>query len=197
MFQKLLFLSSCVLSHFCHPQEKGHWSAHSSSPPPQPGQSARRHRHRDGTHCPQSEAVLTLSVRGCHWLWGAKLDTIQESWSCTSKFIPSRKPHVCTRTYALECLFQDGFPGGSDSKASAHNAGDLGSIPGSRRSTGEGNGNPLQHPCLEKSHGRGSLIGYTPWGRKESDTTEWLHFHFLFLLIFFLWKISNIYWYRS
>ena len=42
-----------------------------------------------------------------------------------------------------------GFPGGSDSKASAYNVGDLGSIPGSGRSPGEGNGNPLQHSCLE------------------------------------------------
>ena len=42
-----------------------------------------------------------------------------------------------------------GFPGGSDSKASACNVGDLGSIPGSRRSPGEGNGNPLHHSCLE------------------------------------------------
>ena len=41
------------------------------------------------------------------------------------------------------------FPGGSDSKASAYNAGDLGSIPGSGRSSGEGNGNPLQYSCLE------------------------------------------------
>ena len=41
------------------------------------------------------------------------------------------------------------FPGGSDSKASAYNAGDLGSIPGSGRSLGEGNGNPLQYSCLE------------------------------------------------
>ena len=41
------------------------------------------------------------------------------------------------------------FPGGSDGKASACNAGDLGSIPGSGRSSGEGNGNPLQHSCLE------------------------------------------------
>ena len=31
-----------------------------------------------------------------------------------------------------------------------------------------------------KSHGRRSLIGYSPWGRKESDTTERLHFHFHF-----------------
>ena len=41
------------------------------------------------------------------------------------------------------------FPGGSDGKASAYNAGDLGSIPGSGRSSGEGNGNPLQYSCLE------------------------------------------------
>ena len=41
------------------------------------------------------------------------------------------------------------FPGGSERKASACNAGDLGSIPGSGRSPGEGNGNPLQYSCLE------------------------------------------------
>ena len=42
------------------------------------------------------------------------------------------------------------FPGGSDGKASAYNAGDPGSIPGSGRSPGEGNGNPLQFSCLEQ-----------------------------------------------
>ena len=42
-----------------------------------------------------------------------------------------------------------GFPDGSDGKASARNAGDPGLIPGSGRSPGEGNGNPLQHSCLE------------------------------------------------
>ena len=42
----------------------------------------------------------------------------------------------------------------------------------------EGNGNPLQYSCLEKSHGWKSLVGCSPWGRLESDTTEWLHFHF-------------------
>ena len=41
------------------------------------------------------------------------------------------------------------FPGGSDSKVSVNNAGDLGSIPGSGRSPGEANGNPLQYSCLE------------------------------------------------
>ena len=41
------------------------------------------------------------------------------------------------------------FPGGSDGKVSAYNARDLGPIPGSRRSPGEGNGNPFQYYCLE------------------------------------------------
>ena len=44
-----------------------------------------------------------------------------------------------------------GFPGGSEVKASASNAGDPGSNPGSGRSPGEGNGKPLQYPCLENT----------------------------------------------
>ena len=52
--------------------------------------------------------------------------------------------------------FPGGFCGGSDIKESACNAGDLGSIPGSGRSPGEGNGNPLQHSCLENSTDRGA-----------------------------------------
>ena len=46
-----------------------------------------------------------------------------------------------------------GFPCGSAGKESACNAGDLGSIPGLGRSSGEGNGNPLQYICLKKFHG--------------------------------------------
>ena len=46
-------------------------------------------------------------------------------------------------------LFSRNFPGGSDYKASTYNAGDLGSIPGLGRSTGEGNGNSIQYSCLE------------------------------------------------
>ena len=49
-----------------------------------------------------------------------------------------------------------GLPGGSDSKASMCNAGDLGSIPGSGRSPGEGNGNPLQYSSLENPMDRGA-----------------------------------------
>ena len=48
------------------------------------------------------------------------------------------------------------FSGSSDGKASAYNAGDLGSIPGSGSSPGEGNGNPLQYSCLENPMDRGA-----------------------------------------
>ena len=90
---------------------------------------------------------------------------------------------------------------GSAGKESACNTGDLGSIPGLRRSPGEGKGYPLQYSGLEnfmdcivqgregngkptpvllpgKSHGWRSLVGCSPWGCYESDRTERLHFHF-------------------
>ena len=62
---------------------------------------------------------------------------------------------------------------------SAWNAGDLGSILGSGRSLGEENENPRKwQPTLvflpEKFHGQRLLVGFTPWGHKESDTTEQL-----------------------
>ena len=57
------------------------------------------------------------------------------------------------------------------------NAGDTSSIPGSGRSPREGNGNPLQYSWLENPQGQRSLAGYSPWGLKESDTTEQLSFH--------------------
>ena len=50
--------------------------------------------------------------------------------------------------------------------------GDLGSISGSGRSPGEENGNPLRYSCLENPHGQRSLVGYSLWGHKESDTTD-------------------------
>ena len=57
------------------------------------------------------------------------------------------------------------FPGGSDGKASACNAGDLGSIPGMGRSPGEGNGKLLQYPCSSgESHGQRSLAWATAHG---------------------------------
>ena len=65
-----------------------------------------------------------------------------------------------------------GFSGGSDIKESACSAEDLGLILGLGRSPGRGHGNPLQYSCLENLHGQRSLASYSPWDRKESDTTE-------------------------
>ena len=65
-------------------------------------------------------------------------------------------PFIHTHTYIILILvyfsilpYTMSFPGGSEVKVSACNTGDLGSIPGSRRSPGEGNGYLLQHSCLE------------------------------------------------
>ena len=60
-----------------------------------------------------------------------------------------------------------GFPGGSDSKESAFNAGDLGSKPGLGRSPGGGHGNPFQCSCPGNPHGQRSLESYSPWVAKS------------------------------
>ena len=57
--------------------------------------------------------------------------------------------------------------------------GDLGLIPGLRRSPGGGHGNPVQCSCLENPHVQRSLAGCSPWGCKKSDRTQCLSTHFL------------------
>ena len=66
-----------------------------------------------------------------------------------------------------------GFPHGSNSKESASNDRDLGSIPGLGRSPGEGHGNPFHYSCLENLMDRGAWQAiYSPWGPKESDRID-------------------------
>ena len=82
------------------------------------------------------------------------------------------------------------FPVGSDGKESACNVGEPGSTPGSGRSPGEGNGNPLQYSCLDNSIDRGAWGCNSPWGCKEPDTAEWL------TLSLFLLKICHFDFYE-
>ena len=83
-------------------------------------------------------------------------------------------------------------------KKSTCNVGDLGLVPGLGRSLGGGNGNPLQHSCLENPHGERSLVGYSPWGHKESDMTERLSTQqstdtdYIFFLGFLNCKVEKI-----
>ena len=68
----------------------------------------------------------------------------------------------------------EGFPGGPNGKESACNVGDMGFIPGLRRSPGGGHGYPLWYSCPENPHGQRTLACDSPWGGKESDVTEQL-----------------------
>ena len=74
--------------------------------------------------------------------------------------MPTRKGQSQERNLHLRYSCYVGFPSGSGGKESAYSVGDLGSIPGSGRSPGEANGNPLHYSCLENSMDRGT------WGDK-------------------------------
>ena len=81
-----------------------------------------------------------------------------------------------------KCVWQEGreresFPGGSDDKESACNAGDPSLIPGSGRSSGEGNGNPLQYSCLENSMNRGAWRATKHWVAKSQTRLSNTHTH--------------------
>ena len=80
------------------------------------------------------------------------------------------------------------FPGGSDCKASAYNVGDLGSIPGSGRPPGEGNGNSLQYSCLENPMKRGAWYATVHGVRKSQTQLS----DFIFFLSFFCFSLSFV-----
>ena len=96
-------------------------------------------------------------------------------------FIPYSKAKFSWKKHKLESRLpgeisitsdMQGFPGGSDVKASAWKAGDLGLIPESGRSPGVGNGNPLQYSCPEYLIDRGGLRATVHEVAKEVDMTE-------------------------
>ena len=99
--------------------------------------------------------------------------------------IPKETKELYTENYKTLMKEIGGFPGGSEVKASTWNAGDPGSIPGSGRSPGEGNGNPLHYSCLENPMEGGAWLA-TVHGVEKSQTRLC---DFTFTLIIF----KNIY----
>ena len=95
--------------------------------------------------------------------WHGEVNSLQDLMLLQ---IPLARPDSL-QSYTNNIRFQ-GFPCGSASKESTCNERDLGSIHVSGRSPGNGKGYPLQNSGLENS------MDYSPWGHKESDTTEWL-----------------------
>ena len=89
---------------------------------------------------------MTLSVPGPTWSPSYFLPLQQGSTILGIQYVICGRPLI--PGFGLLSVFKD-FPGGSDGQVSAYNAGDPGSIPGSGRSPGEGNGNPLQCSCSE------------------------------------------------
>ena len=94
----------------------------------------------------------SLDVVPCLWL----RIKIQNMFFQTHSWLPKRYLCKFSLSLNLKRISTLSFPGGSEDKASACSAGDLGSIPGLGRSPGEGNGNPLQYSCLENPMDRGA-----------------------------------------
>ena len=136
--------------------------------PPQTHASARD----SGTFMSKSELVSCGSLLLSPGSWCAQgfFCVLQESVS----------PVLLCSGSSMVGLMETSYKraGGSEVKASASNAGNPGSIPGSGRSPGEGKWQPTSVLLPGESNGGRSLVGYSPRGRKESDTTERLHFHF-------------------
>ena len=134
------------------------------------------------------EAVTYFILLGfknhCRWWLSPSnwkmLTPQKESYDKPRQHIKKQRHHFADKglygqSFGFPVVMYRGFHGGSKDKESACSAGDPASIPGSGRPPGEGNGNPQQCSCLEKSHGWRSLVRYSPRGHKESDTTERLH----------------------
>ena len=81
------------------------------------------------------------------------------------------QPSCETHSFEFNQRLHGGFPGGSVEENLSANTGDMGSVPGLRRSPGEGNGNPLQYSCLENPMDKGAWQS-TVCGVTESYTTE-------------------------
>ena len=97
-----------------------------------------------------------------------------------SDYLPKPSMLHTGATHALGMLSLPGWLSGKNLPAHAGDARGAGSIPGTGRSPGGGNGNLLQHSCLENSMDRRAWWATVHGDHKKSDMTEWLHYFFNF-----------------
>ena len=105
---------------------------------------------------------------GCHFLWPLDFSITYSAQGAAFSEKNSLVSKLCTRP--------EDFPGGSDGKASVYNAGRPGFNPWVGKLPWRRKWHPTAVLLPGKSHGWRSLVGYSPWGLKELDTTERLHF---------------------
>ena len=111
-------------------------------------------------------------------LWSLRATTAEARMPCSLCFAAAE----VTPRRSLYTATREGCPPSLGGQEYACNAGDWGAIPGSGRSPGEGNGNPLQHSCLEKIPWTEEPGRLQSTGSQESDTTWPLHHHHYHLL---------------
>ena len=91
----------------------------------------------------------------CYMIYTSQKERIKSFYKSEEGIVKKRIICMVSGNGKKQLRSHRSSPGSSDGKASAYNAGDPGLIPGSGRSPGEGNGNPLQYSCLENSMDRG------------------------------------------
>ena len=133
---------------------------------------ASKHRVAVATTYPAAYFFVFVSFY-FHWI------SSSETWrrKCPSHLIVMQiiKQNQKMASDSVVPSKQMGFPGGSEVKNPPANAGELGSIPGSGRSPGEGNGNPLQYSCLGSPIDQGAWQATVHGVVEELDMTEWLN----------------------
>ena len=113
------------------------------------------------------------------WIWFIHIHASLSNWTWSKKHIFREKKIPIIPLFPLISQFIVYFPGSSDSKESACNAGDPDLIPGSGRSSGDGNGYPLQYSCLENSMDRGAWWAIVHEATKSQTQLSDSHTHII------------------
>ena len=121
------------------------------------------HSETDEPTCGWRGPLPQLLLPLLNWSWRS----LGSSKSCTRVSKGRKTLHFSLAVLTKAAAVKRGLPRWLTGKESTSQAADSSLIPGSGRSPGERNGNPLQYSCLENPHGQRSLAGYSPWGRKE------------------------------